>query len=80
MAYYRVMLGPDCYGVSNTFPGAQALLSMHKDTKNGHKKESKISTLNLTIDTVQGEYPTTKSLAALSYKPGRYPQGGGEYK
>lgn len=78
--YHKIMIGQECYGITNDLQAARAIIDMHKNTKSGHKKDTKISTLNLTVETVPGDYPPAVApKIELKYKGGRFPASG-EYK
>jgi hypothetical protein len=71
----KVVSGNDVFAiVSNPDPKkeraeAQAVIDMHKDTKSGHRKETKISTMQFQI-VEGGEYPPKNPASiVLGYKP-----------
>jgi len=68
MGHYKVMIGGECYG-RGTQQECQGIINMHKTVLNGHRKETKISTMEMKIEFDPANYPFDyKPLAPLGYK------------
>jgi len=68
--FHKVMVGEDCFG-RGTQAECEGIVRMHRQSKDGYKKETKASTLDFKIVSAEGEYPDPQwRMFPLGYKPG----------